>query len=278
MRVAAIYDIHGNLPALEAVLQEIRQAEIDHVVVGGDVLPGPMPRETLAYLVDLEMPVQYIFGNGEVALLEQMAAKEPAAVPEPYRPIIRWTAKQLNPEHERLLSAWPRTLRVEIDGLGMVLFCHATPRNENECFTRLTPEEPLLQIFDGLDALLVVCGHTHMQFDRMIGATRVVNIFDGLDAPLVVCGHTHMQFDRMIGATRVVNAGSVGMPFGEPGADWLLLGPDVQLRHTAYDLTKAAERIRGTHYPQAQEFAARNVLQPPSETEMLAVFTRVELR
>jgi diadenosine tetraphosphatase ApaH/serine/threonine PP2A family protein phosphatase len=177
-----------------------------------------------------------------------MAGNEPTAVPEPYRPIIRWTAKQLNPEHERLLSAWPKTLRVEIDGLGMVLFCHATPRNENECFTRLTPEEPLLQIFDGLDA------------------------------PLVVCGHTHMQFDRMIGATRVINAGSVGMPFGEPGADWLLLGPDVQLRHTPYDLTEAAERIRGTNYPQALNFAAQNVLQPPSETEMLEVFTRVELR
>jgi hypothetical protein len=87
-----------------------------------------------------------------------------------------------------------------------------------------------------------------------------------------------MQFDRMIGATRVINAGSVGMPFGEPGADWLLLGPDVQLRHTPYDLTEAAERIRGTNYPQALDFAAQNVLQPPSETEMLEVFTRVELR
>jgi len=248
MRVAAIYDIHGNLPALEAVLQEIRQAEIDHVVVGGDVLPGPMPRETLACLMDLDIPVQCIYGNGEVAVLEQMAGKEPAAVPEQYRPIIRWTAEQLNADHERLLSAWPKTLRVEIGGLGEVLFCHATPRNENECFTRLTPED------------------------------RILPVFEGVNAAVVVCGHTHMQFDRMIGRTRVVNAGSVGMPFGEPGADWLLLGPDIQLRHTPYDLTKAAEGIRSTHYPQAQDFAARNVLQPPSEAEMLAVFTRVELR
>jgi len=87
-----------------------------------------------------------------------------------------------------------------------------------------------------------------------------------------------MQFDRMIGSVRVVNAGSVGMPFGEPGADWLLLGPGLQLRHTPYDLTKAAERIRGTRYPQAQEFAQGNVLQPPSEREMLEVMTRAELR
>jgi len=87
-----------------------------------------------------------------------------------------------------------------------------------------------------------------------------------------------MQFDRMVAGIRVVNAGSVGMPFGEPGADWLLLGPEVQLRHTAYDLATAAERIRGTDYPQAKEFAARSVLHPPSKKEMLEAFSRAELR
>jgi putative phosphoesterase len=247
MRVAAIYDIHGNLPALEAVLQEIRRAQVDRVVVGGDVLPGPMPRKTLTRLTDLDVPVQCIYGNGEVAVLQRMAGKEPSAVPEPYRPIIRWTAEQLDDEYESLLSAWPKTLRLEIGGLGQVLFCHATPRNENECFTRLTSENRLLPVFEGVDA----------------------------DA--VVCGHTHMQFDRMIGRTRVVNAGSVGMPFGEPGANWLLLGPDIELRHTPYDFARAAESIRGTQYPQAQEFAAHSVLQPPSEAEMLEVFSRAEL-
>jgi len=103
-------------------------------------------------------------------------------------------------------------------------------------------------------------------------------VFEGIDFPLVVCGHTHMQFDRMVGKIRVVNAGSVGMPFGSPGADWLLLGPDVELRHTTYDLTQAAQRIRKTKYPQAEDFAARNVLQPPSEEEMLKVFARAELK
>ena len=86
-----------------------------------------------------------------------------------------------------------------------------------------------------------------------------------------------MQFDRMVGMVRVVNAGSVGMPFGEPGAYWLLLGPDVQLRHTSYDLRKAAEHTRATQYPQAQE-DARNFLQLPSEAEMLEVFGRAELK
>ena len=95
---------------------------------------------------------------------------------------------------------------------------------------------------------------------------------------MVVCGHTHMQFDRMVGTTRVVNAGSVGMPFGEPGADWLLLGPDVQLRHTRYDFLRAAERIRRTAYPQADGFAARSILRPPTEEETLASFSQAQLK
>jgi predicted phosphodiesterase len=136
---------------------------------------------------------------------------------------------------------------LEISGLGEVLFCHATPRNETEIFTRLTPEE------------------------------RLLPIFDGLNVSVVVCGHTHMQFDRMIGKTRVVNAGSVGEPYGTPGADWLLLGPDVQLQHTPNDLTKAAERIRATDFPGAVDFA-KEVIQPPPEAEMLEVFTKAELR
>jgi predicted phosphodiesterase len=246
--VAAIYDIHANLPALEAVLTEIRHAQVDLIVVGGDVLPGPMPRETIECLLDLDLPAQFIYGNGEVAVLEQMAGRDPAAVPEHYRPIIRWTALQLDPEHERVMVGWPKTLSLEIPALGDVLFCHATPRNENECFTRLTPEPRLLPVFEGAGAALVVCGHTHMQFDRMVGKTRVVN------------------------------AGSVGMPFGEPGAYWLLLGSEVQLRRTAYDVAQTADLIRKTTYPQAEEFAARSVLHPPSEEEMLAVFSRVELK
>jgi predicted phosphodiesterase len=122
MQVAAIYDIHGNLPALEAVLQDIRQAEVDRLVVGGDVVPGPMPRETLTCLLDLCIPVQFIYGNGEVAVLEQMAGRDPATVPQQYRPIIRWTAQQLHSEYEVLLARWPKTLRVGIPGLGEVLF------------------------------------------------------------------------------------------------------------------------------------------------------------
>ena len=248
MRVAAIYDIHANLPALEAVLREIRQADVDLVVVGGDVLPGPMPHETIASLQGLDIPAQVIQGNGDREVLGLMRGVEPNGVPEQFRGVMRWSAQQLLPEHEQLLASWPATLRFQTGGLGEVLFCHATPRNDTEIFTRLTAED------------------------------RLLPVFAGVNAPVVVCGHTHMQFDRTIGKIRVLNAGSVGMPFGEPGAYWLLLGPDVEFRHTAYDLAKAAERIRATKYPQAQEFAARNVLAPPSEREMLEVFGRLELR
>jgi putative phosphoesterase len=248
MRVAAIYDIHGNLPALEAVLQEVRRADVELIVVGGDVVPGPMPRETLACLLDLDIPVQFIQGNCEIDALAEMKGTGAVRCPEQFREIVRWSAQQLFPEYEQLVAGWAKTLRIEIGGLGEVLFCHATPRDDNEIFTRLTEEERLLPIFEGLNVALVVCGHTHMQFDRMVGSIRVVN------------------------------AGSVGMPFGEPGAYWLLLNPDVQLRHTPYDLKKAAERIRKTNYPQAQEFAANHVLQPPSEEKMLEAFTRAALK
>jgi predicted phosphodiesterase len=251
MRVAAIYDIHGNLPALEAVYQDIKQSNVDLAVVGGDVFPGPMPRETISFLFDSGIPTQFIHGNGDREVLAQMSGTETEwyrSSPQQWRAPVRWTAQQLDPVHAQLLANWPKTINVTIDGLGEVMFCHATPRNDTEIFTRLTSED------------------------------RLLPIFGGLNVPLVVCGHTHMQFDRMTGTTRVLNAGSVGMPFGNPGAYWLLLGPGVELRHTVYDLAQAAERIRHTNYPQAEEFAARNVLQPPSEEEILKAFSRAELK
>jgi putative phosphoesterase len=247
MRVAALYDVHGNLPALEAVLHEVGQVGVDLIVVGGDVTLGPMPREVLGRLHSLETPVTFIEGNCDRDLLSQLAGTAPTTVPQQVRELIRWTADQLRSEPEQLLR-WPKTFRTEIGGLGTVLFCHATPRSDSEIFTRLTPED------------------------------RLTPIFQDIGPGLVVCGHTHMQFDRMVGTTRVVNAGSVGMPFGDPGAYWLLLGPNVELRRTLYDFAGAAERIRGTSYPQADDFAARNVLKPPAEEEMLSAFGKAELK
>ena len=247
-RVAALYDIHGNLPALEAVLDEVRPMDVDLVVVGGDVLPGPMPREALALLRSLDRPVGWIRGNGDREVLAHRAGVESPAVPERFREVMRWNASQLDDELARFVASWPLTLRVAVDGLGGVLFCHATPRNDTEIFSARTPAELLTPVFDGVNATTVVCGHTHMQFDRKVGSIRVVN------------------------------AGSVGLPFGETGAYWLLLGPDVRLRRTHYDLATAASRIRDTRYPQAEEFADRNVLHPPTEQAMLEVYAKAELR
>lgn len=248
MRVAALYDIHANLPALEAVLDDVCRAGADRIVIGGDVLPGPMPRETIAALQAVDLPIDFIRGNGDREVLAEMEGIENRALPEQARVAIRWVAGQLDPDDETFLSAWPATLRMQIEPLGDVLFCHATPRSDTEMFTHATP------------------------------CSALAPIFSEIDAQLVVCGHTHMQFDRIVGGVRVVNAGSVGMPFGEAGAYWMLLGTEVELRRTAYDLADAAIRIRNTGYPHAEEFAARNILNPPSEAEMLEAFGKAELR
>lgn len=247
MRIAALYDIHGNLPALEAVLHDIQQAQVDQIVVGGDVIPGPMPYETLQRLRAVEIPTRFIMGNGDFEVLQQMAGTLPDTVPERLQEILRWVAQQLPPEDVQVLSGWADTIKLAVDGLGDALFCHATPRNNTEVFTRQTSE------------------------------ARLLPVFAGVTVPLVVCGHTHMQFDRTIGPVRVVNAGSVGMPYGRPGARWLLLGPQVEFRRTDYDLAQAAEQIRRTGYPQAQDFADNNVLSRPSEAEALQTFTQWEL-
>jgi putative phosphoesterase len=247
MRVAALYDIHGNLPALEAVLREVHDANVDRIVVGGDVFPGPMGVEVLQRLRDLAVPVQFIQGNGDREVLA-LRTGAPSTVPEQYRAALRWVGEQLSSDDERFISQWPLTLRVTIPPLGDVLFCHATPRNDTEIFTRLTHDDVLAPIFGALGESLVVCGHTHMQFDRRVGDVRVVN------------------------------AGSVGMPFGATGAFWLLLGPNVELRNTAYDLQSAAERMRNTAYPQVEEFSVRCVLSPPSENDMLELYSRAELK
>jgi putative phosphoesterase len=242
MRVAVLSDVHGNLPALDAVLAEVRAAGVTLVVVAGDVLPGPMAAECLARLEAFEQPVRYLYGNGERDTLAAIDGTE-LRVPDAVRPAVEWCAAQLSPAQVTALRLWPPTADVEVPGLGHVLCCHATPRSDTEIFTRLTPE------------------------------AQVAPAFAGVSADLIVCGHTHMAFDRRIGGRRVVNAGSVGMPFGEPGAHWLLLdrgGP--RFRHTHYNLEAAAVHLRATGYPDAEAFVERYVLHPPTEADMLAAF------
>lgn len=248
MRIAALYDIHGNLPALEAVLEEVRPADVDAIVVGGDVFPGPMARECLELLRSSGIPTEFIHGNGESAVLEARRGGTLDRVPDAFRAGIRWCAAQVTSEQADWLSTWPLTIHLNVTGIGDTLFCHGSPKSDTDIFTRLSPDE------------------------------RVRSLFDGVTSPLAVCGHTHMQFDRTVGALRIVNAGSVGMPFGAPGAYWLLLGPDVTLRHTAYDLQIAATRIRLTNHPDAASAAPNQVLHPRTEEDVLAAFAGVDGR
>src|SRR5258705_1837915 len=161
MQIDALYDIHGNLPALEAVLRDVRDAGVDAIVVGGDVIPGPMPRDVLDLLLSLNIPTHFIVGNGELAVLAQMGVDDPAEVkywgttsgnplPEPVRQQLRWTAQRIRADYDAALRSWPRTFRFTLEGRGDILFCHATPRSETERSTRLPPDDRLLQIVEGL--------------------------------------------------------------------------------------------------------------------------------
>ena len=195
MRVAALYDVHGNLPALDAVLAEV---DADVILVGGDAVAGPWPAETLARLRGLEGDVHFIRGNADREIAEQTPGLAP-----PH--LMEFVRSRLSAEEIDFLGSLPLTESVAVDGLGDVLFCHATPRNDEEIFTRISPD------------------------DRWRAA------LDGVEADVVVCGHTHIQFDRRIDDIRLINPGSVGMPYEhEPGAYWALLGPDVELCRTPY--------------------------------------------
>jgi predicted phosphodiesterase len=197
LRVAALYDVHGNLPALEAVLDDV-DAEL--LLVGGDVAAGPWPSETLERLRSLGDRARFIRGNAD----REVAQKEVRGLAPPE--LMEFVREQLSDEQIAFLGSLPLTASVDVDGLGPVLFCHATPRNDEEIFTRISPDE------------------------------RWQPALEGTQEKLVVCGHTHVQFDRMIGDTRLVNAGSVGMPYEhEPGAYWALLGPEVEHRRTEYE-------------------------------------------
>jgi putative phosphoesterase len=198
LRVAALYDVHGNLPALEAVLAEV---DADLILVGGDVAAGPWPSETMERLHALGDRVRFIRGNAD----REVAApngQEGLAPPQ----LMEFVRERLSPEQLGFLASLPLTESVEVDGLGSVLFCHATPRDDEELLTRISPDE-------------------HWR-------AALVGVRDSV----VVFGHTHVQFERDVGDVHLVNAGSVGMPYeNEPGAYWALLGPGIELRRTQYE-------------------------------------------
>ena len=196
MRIATLYDVHGNLRALEAVLQEIPDDAT--IVVGGDVVAGgPEPAETLERLRSLGDRVHWLRGNVD----RELMPGEPGLAPPG---ILDATRAALTDEQIAFLHGLPPTVQI-----GRTFYCHATPRNDLDIFTERTPEE------------------------------RIAPLFADVDADVIVCGHTHIQFDRTIAGKRVINSGSVGSPYeDEPGAYWTL---DLEHRRTEYDNPPAAQ-------------------------------------
>ena len=228
-RVAAIYDVHGNLPALEAVLADLEGLNPDLIVVGGDVVAGPMPAEVLDRLVALGQSICFVRGNADREVLAAYDEGHCADATDAADPAERTVLRTPPPGSTANTGTYWPPLQSILSwrlGCGSVLFCHGSPRSDEEIVTAATTEG------------------------------RLREILAGVDQDLIVCGHTHAQFDRRVGAKRVVNAGSVGMPYqGKPvGAFWLLLGAGgVSLRRSDYDLDRAVERIRATGYPDAED-------------------------
>jgi predicted phosphodiesterase len=225
--VAALYDVHGNLPALDAVLADVERENVDAVVAGGDILWGPYQAECIERL--REVGARFVAGNCERDVL--------AAITD----TGRWCLDQLAESERSFVASWPQTVELDLDGLGHALFCHATPADVDAIITQLTPEDALRAALAGVAADVVVCGHTHVQFDR-----------------------------RPVDAPRLVNAGSVGLAYERvAGAYWALLGADVELRRTSYDTTSAAERLAATGFPQVDRVfgaALRGEVSPEEAT------------
>jgi predicted phosphodiesterase len=228
MRVAALYDIHGNLQALDAVLVDVRREAPDVVLIGGDCVLGPQPEGCLARIRDLGSRGRLIRGNTD----REVAA--PVQVDAPSRPwagVMRWVAERLSDEDRALLAGLPTTLAFDVDGLGPTLFCHGSPHSDDEIMTKFTDE------------------------------VRSREITAGVKEGVIVCGHTHVQFDRLVAGKRIVNAGSVGMPYEKVhGAYWAMFGPQVSLRRTGYDLEGAASAIRASGFPNAEAFVQGTLL------------------
>ena len=240
MKVAALYDVHGNLPALEAVMADQRFADADVIVSGGDLVAGPLPAECLDRVEALGERARFLTGNGDREVVA------PTGDEQWHRDVGGWSAARLTADRVERVRSWPATVELDVAGLGAVLFCHATPASDLSILTRATPEE---------------------EADRELGDVA---------AHVVVCGHTHVQYDRRVGRTRLVNAGSVGMPYeGSADARWALLGADgIELLATPYDAVAALDALSRTGFPLVQQWLAPVLLGQVTADEATDEFER----
>ncbi|CAN5922281.1 metallophosphoesterase family protein [soil metagenome] len=239
--VAVLSDIHGVLPALDAVLAEPDVAAADRIVLTGDIAAGPQPGEVVDRLVDLGDRVVWVRGNADRELVT-LARGGTTAIPDPIAP---WAAQQLSDEHVALLDKLPHPVTLTVDGFGPVLFCHGSPRDDDEVVLVDTRIDRWAEVLADVDPAVAT----------------------------IVCGHTHMPFQRLAHRRLIVNPGSVGMPYGRGGAHWALLRDGVvQLRTTTFDVDAACEAIIATGYPEAHAWAEFFVRSPASDAEALTTF------
>lgn len=231
MRIAALYDIHGNAPALRAVLEDVRAAAPDLVVVGGDVVAGPQPSEALDLLLGCGFPLRWVMGNADRLVLH------PTGEDGPYPAFDRFARSRLRPEHVALVEAFEPAVTA-----GGIRFCHGSPRSDEERLTRLTPEARFAEVLAGVCEHTVVCGHTHQQFDREAAGHRIVN-----------AGAVGMPYE------------------GAPGAYWALFEDgEPRLRRTAYDVQAAAAELRATGAPDVDALMLRDSLLEPADPDEVA--------
>ena len=243
MRIAVLCDIHGNLPALDAVLAEVDLLDVDAIVVGGDVVPGPFMAETVDRLRALDDRARFVMGNGDREIVEAFdAGRRPEdAGDDRFARFTAWCASRIDRGRRDFLASFEPVVHLEADDVGPVLFCHGSPRSDTEIITRVTAPE------------------------------RLGPMLAGVAEPTVVCGHTHHQFVLEAAGRRVLNAGAVGMPYqGAAAAFRLLLGPDVQMRRTDYDVDGAVEAIRATGAPDIDAVMLQDSLLTPTTAEDVA--------
>lgn len=242
MRIAVLSDVHGVSPALDAVLAEGDVRAADLVVLTGDLAAGPLPEETLDTLTGLGGRAVWVRGNADRELAE--LARDPAT--PNLDPISPWAARQLRDDQVRALEALPLSVTLDVPRLGTTVFCHATPRDDQEVVLVDSRIERWAEVFAGLDDTVRV----------------------------VVCGHTHMPFVRLADRRLVINPGSVGMPYGGAGAHWALLDDDaVTLRVTRYDIGAACALIaERSGYPDARAWAFEYLNSANSDLDALRAF------
>jgi len=241
-QVAVLSDVHGVLPVLQAVLAEPDVMDADLIVVTGDHAAGPQPGAVLDCLLALGNRGVLVRGNADRELLALASGQQIEVADE----VTRWAAAQLSSDHLVLLGGLPHPVTVDIDGFGPVLFCHGTPRDDEE----------------------VVLVDTRL--------ARWQEIFADLSTGVrtVVCGHTHMPFVRLVDRRLVVNSGSIGMPYGHTGGSWALLSDGaVSLRRTAIDIDHAVARVvEESIFPARQAWADSFLRATASDTEALITF------